>query len=102
MALTPGPLVNLIPCLPGCSSASEQVNPEYRSGTRSTCFLDVLAACIISISQRTLRDMRVACGNGVAGCRTMEQAKFMLDNFVAMSSHGQLLSGKHPGAQNAE
>jgi hypothetical protein len=84
----------------GCSSASEEVNPEYRSGTQSTCFLDVLAACIITIDQRTLRDIHVACGNMVAVCRTMERAGFMPDNFVAQSSFGQLLTRKCPSAQN--
>ena len=40
-------------------------------------------------------------GSRWAAYRPAERAKFMLDNYVAMSSYGQLLTEKFPNSQEA-
>jgi hypothetical protein len=40
-------------------------------------------------------------GSWWAVYRTAERAKFMLDNYVAMSNYGQLITEKFPNSQKA-
>jgi len=86
--------------LKGSDTFSKMYPTPFR---RRIYFLNALAACIMAISRKTTRGdgIDVACGTLVGSVQAADRAKFMPDNYVAMSGYGELFTVKFPNSQEA-